>query len=57
VDFALDEPAGRSYLAKTFKDVGEAIAYWLQNFEVTSDQLGDLAKRTNFASSIAERIN
>ena len=57
VDFALDEPAGRSYLAKTFKDVGDAIAYWLEKFEVTADPVGDLAKRTNFASSIAESIN
>jgi murein DD-endopeptidase MepM/ murein hydrolase activator NlpD len=57
VDFALNEPAGRAYLSKTFKDVGAAIADWLQNFEVTADPVGDLAKRTNFASSIAESIN
>jgi murein DD-endopeptidase MepM/ murein hydrolase activator NlpD len=57
VDFALNEPAGRSYLAKPFKDVSAAIADWLQNFEVTADPVGDLSKRTNFASSIAESRN
>jgi len=56
VDFALNEPAGRAYLAKPFKDVGAAIADWLHHFEVTADPVGDLAKRTNFASSIAESI-
>jgi hypothetical protein len=57
VDYALNEPAGRAYLSTPFANVGDAIAYWLSKFEVTKDPLGDLAKRTNFANSIAESIN
>ena len=57
VDFALNEPAGRSYLAQKFENVTDAIAYWLSKFEVTADPVGDLAKRTNFVKSIAESIN
>jgi murein DD-endopeptidase MepM/ murein hydrolase activator NlpD len=57
VDYALNEPAGRAYLSTPFAKVGDAIAYWLEKFEVTADPVGDLAKRTNFANSIAESIN
>ena len=53
VDYALGEPAGQKFLNTNYKTVNDAIADWLDKFEITADPIGDLSKREKFASQFA----
>jgi len=53
VDFALSEPAAQQFLNTNYKTVNDAVADWLDKFEITADPIGDLSKRTKFASQFA----
>jgi hypothetical protein len=53
VDFALSEPAGRSYLATQFKSPEAAVEWWTKIFEVPANVDQRVAERLKFLKNFA----
>ena len=49
IDFALQEPAGKRYLATKFKTYEQAVEQWVRDFERPKDPWGDTVKRIAYA--------
>jgi len=53
IDFALQEPAGRRYLAAKFKTYEQAVEQWVRDFERPKDPWADTVKRITYAEQFA----
>jgi hypothetical protein len=53
IDFALQEPAGRRYLAAKFKTYEQAVEQWVRDFERPADPWADTVKRITYAEQFA----
>lgn len=54
IDFALQEPAGRRYLAARFKTYEQAVEQWVRDFERPRDPWADTVKRITYAHQFAK---
>ena len=54
IDFGLQEPAGRRYLAAKFKRYEEAVEQWVRDFERPEKPWEDTVKRIQFAHEFAK---
>lgn len=53
IDFALSEPAGKSYLRQKFSSPQEAVAWWVKYFEKPADMAGAINTRSGFLRNLA----
>lgn len=52
IDFALDEPAGKRYLATKFKTYEQAVEQWVRDFERPADAWGATTARIKVADDL-----